>query len=106
MPDHIHLLIGIGPNCCLSDLVRDVKSGSSKYINDNKFVRGHFEWQSGFGAFSLGHSQLERIFAYIRNQEEHHQKKTFLEEYLEFLSSYQIEFKEDYLFDSISTMED
>jgi len=102
MPDHVHLLIGLKPDICLSDLIRDVKSGSSKHINDNRFVAGKFEWQKGFGAFSLGHSQLDTIFAYIRNQENHHQKKTFLEEYVQLLDLYQIDYKTDYLFEAIS----
>jgi len=102
MPDHVHLLIGLKPDICISDLIREVKSGSSKHINDNRFVAGKFEWQKGFGAFSLGHSQLDTIFAYIRNQENHHQKKTFLEEYVELLDLYQIDYKTDYLFEAIS----
>ena len=102
MPDHVHALVGIKPDICLSDLVRDVKAGSSKYINDSKLVKGRFEWQNGFGAFSLGHSQLDAVFAYIRNQEEHHHKKTFAEEYTEFLDLYQIEYKSDYLFEAVN----
>jgi putative transposase len=101
MPDHIHLLIGIKPNCNLSDLVRDVKAGSSKHINESRWTAGRFEWQEGFGAFSLGHSQLDTIFAYIRNQEEHHRKKTFKEEYTEFLEAYKIEYQPQFLFDEI-----
>jgi putative transposase len=101
MPDHIHLLIGIKPNCNLSDLVRDVKAGSSKHINESRWTAGRFEWQEGFGAFSLGHSQLDTIFTYIRNQEEHHRKKTFKEEYTEFLEAYKIEYQPQFLFDEI-----
>ncbi len=101
MPDHVHLLVGIKPTCSLSDLVRDVKAGSSKHINDNKWVKGRFEWQEGFGAFSLGHSQLDTVFSYIRNQEEHHRKKTFLEEYQEFLRLYQVDYQAEYIFKEI-----
>lgn len=101
MPDHIHLLVGVKPNCSLSDLVRDIKAGSSKYVNDHKWVIGRFEWQEGFGAFSLGQSQLDDIFSYIRNQEEHHQKKSFMEEYQEFLKLYQVDYKTEYLFEKV-----
>lgn len=101
MPDHIHLLVGVKPNCSLSDLVRDIKAGSSKYVNDHKWVIGRFEWQEGFGAFSLGQSQLDDIFSYIRNQEEHHQKKSFMEEYKEFLKLYQVDYKTEYLFENV-----
>lgn len=99
MPDHIHLLIGTKPDCMLSDLVRDIKANSSKWINEKKFITGKFEWQTGFGAFTLGQSQIPRIVNYIKNQEEHHKKKTFKNEYIAFLKAYEIEFKNEYLFD-------
>ena len=99
MPDHIHILIGLKPDCVLSDLVRDIKANSSKWINENKFVLGKFEWQTGFGAFSVSQSQVQTIINYILNQEEHHKKKTFREEYIEFLNAYQIDFKKEYIFD-------
>jgi len=99
MPDHLHLLIGMKPDACLSDLVRDIKANSSKFINEQKWVLGKFEWQTGFGAFTLGHSQLDTAVAYIKNQEEHHKTKTFREEYLDFLKRYHIDFKTDYIFD-------
>ncbi|HNR74042.1 MAG TPA: IS200/IS605 family transposase [Cyclobacteriaceae bacterium] len=98
MPDHVHLLIGMKPDAKLSDLVRDIKANSSKFINEQKFVRSKFEWQTGFGAFTLGHSQLDTIVAYIKNQEEHHKKKSFREEYLDFLERYEIDFKPEYIF--------
>lgn len=84
MPDHIHILPGIKPDCALSELVRDIKANTSKFINEKKWVAGKFEWQKGFGAFTLGHSQLGAIISYIEKQEEHHHKKSFKEEYLEF----------------------
>ena len=99
MPDHVHILIGFKPTTNLSDLVRDIKAGSSKFINDNKWVQGKFNWQEGFGAFSYGHSQLDVIIAYINNQEAHHKKKTFREEYLEFLEKFNVEYNEKYLFE-------
>ena len=99
MPDHIHILIGLKPDCVLSDLVRDIKANSSKWINENKFVLGKFEWQTGFGAFSVSQSQVQTVINYILNQEEHHKKKTFREEYIEFLNAYQIDLKKEYIFD-------
>jgi putative transposase len=103
MPDHLHILIGIKPDCNLSDLVRDIKANSSKWINENKFVIGKFEWQNGFGAFSVSSSQVQTVVNYIINQKEHHQKKTFREEYIEFLNAYQIEYKPEYIFDDYGT---
>ena len=99
MPDHIHILIGLKPDCNLSDLLRDIKSNSSKWINENKNVIGKFEWQTGFGAFSVSQSQLQVVINYILNQEEHHRKKSFREEYIDFLNAYQIDFKPEYIFD-------
>jgi len=101
MPDHIHLLIGMKPDANLSDLIRDVKANASKFINEKKFVLGKFEWQTGFGAFTLGQSQLNTIINYIRTQENHHQTKSFREEYVEFLKRYEIVYKTEYVFDEI-----
>lgn len=96
--DHVHLLVGIRPAQSISDLMQDVKGGSSKWINDNKLVQGRFEWQEGYGAFSYSKSQLPTVIRYIQNQEVHHQKKTFQEEYLEFLREFDIEYDERYVF--------
>jgi putative transposase len=101
MPDHVHILIGLKPDKSISDLVRDIKANSSKFINDKKWINGKFEWQTGFGAFSYSHSQLTNVINYIRNQEEHHKTKTFKEEYIEFLKLFQVDFKNEYLFDEI-----
>ena len=101
MPDHIHLLIGFKPDCSLSDLVRDIKANSSKFINEKKWIPGKFEWQTGFGAFTVGQSQIDKVVNYILTQEEHHKKKTFREEYVEFLNAYQIDFKTEYIFEDI-----
>ena len=98
MPNHIHLLIGTKPNCNLSDLIRDIKSNSSKWINEKQFTNGKFEWQIGFGAFSIGQSQLPKIINYIKKQEEHHRTKTFKEEYINFLNAYDIDYKTEYIF--------
>ena len=98
MPDHAHLLMGLKPNMPLSDLVRDVKSDSSVFINGKGWIRGKFRWQEGFGGFSCGQSQLSAVVEYIRNQESHHRKKTFKDEYLAFLRRYKIEYDEKYVF--------
>lgn len=101
MPDHIHILVGIKPDISLSDLVRDIKSSSSKFINEQKWINGKFEWQTGFGAFSYGHSQLNNVIKYIENQEEHHKTKTFGEEYTAFLKLFNIDFRNEYLFEDV-----
>ncbi len=101
MPDHTHILVGLKPSIAISDLVRDIKAGSSKFITDNNWVRGKFSWQQGFGAFSYSRSQIDTVIKYILNQEEHHMKKTFKEEYIDFLKKFEIEYDEKYLFDWI-----
>ena len=98
MSDHIHILIGIHPTQSLSDLIQDIKTSSSKWINDMKFIKGKFEWQSGYGAFTYGKSQIQIVAAYIENQEKHHSKKTFKEEYIEFLKKFEIDYNENYIF--------
>ncbi|WP_264531740.1 IS200/IS605 family transposase [Flavobacterium sp. N502540] len=102
MPDHIHILVGLKPDKSISDLVRDIKANSSKFINDKKWINGKFEWQNGFGAFSYSHSHLANIIRYIENQEEHHKAKTFKEEYIGFLESFNVDFKNEYLFDDVN----
>ena len=99
MPDHIHAFIGLKPAMAISDLVRDIKNNSSKFINDHRFVRGKFGWQNGYGSFSYSHSQIEKVYNYILSQEEHHSRKTFRQEYLELLNAYKIEYDENYLFE-------
>jgi putative transposase len=101
MPDHIHILVGLKASVSISDLVRDIKTGSSKYINDNKWVMGKFNWQEGFGAFSYSKSHIDNVVKYIINQEEHHKAKSFKEEYIEFLEKFDIEYDEKYLFEWI-----
>lgn len=101
MPDHIHAFVGLRPAMSISDLVRDVKNNSSNFINDKKFVKGKFSWQDGYGAFSYAHSQINNVYQYILNQEKHHRKKSFREEYLEFLKKFEIEYEEKYLFNWI-----
>lgn len=99
MADHVHILIGLSPSMALSDLVRDIKSNSSLFINQKQWTRGKFNWQKGFGGFSYGHSQLDQVIAYIENQEQHHRRKSFREEYLELLDKFQIKFEPQYLFE-------
>lgn len=99
MPDHIHAFIGLRPVMALSDLVRDIKNNSSKFINDRTLVKGKFAWQEGYGAFSYSHSHIGNVYNYILNQERHHKKKTFKEEYLQFLKKFEVEFDEKYMFD-------
>ena len=98
MPDHIHCFIGLKPSIAISDLVRDIKNNSSKFINDKKLVRGKFSWQEGYGAFSYSHSHIQNVYNYILNQEDHHKRKTFKEEYLELLKKFKIDYNENYLF--------
>lgn len=100
MPDHIHLLIGMKPSSCLSDLVREIKKSSNEFIKEKNFCKNKFQWQEGFGAFSYSQSDLGNVIRYIQNQKEHH-KKTFKEEYIEFLTKFEIEFKNEYLFEWI-----
>ncbi|MEP6912633.1 MAG: IS200/IS605 family transposase [bacterium] len=101
MPDHLHILIGLRPAMALADLVRDIKSDSSDFINKNKWIRGRFSWQEGYGAFSYGHSQLDTIIRYIQNQEKHHKRRSFKDEYLAWLKKYEIPFEEKYVFEFI-----
>lgn len=98
MPDHIHLLIGLRPSQSLSDLMKQVKGDSSEWINKKGFTRNRFSWQAGYGAFSYAKSQLPNLIRYIQNQEEHHRKKTFTEEYLDFLKAFEMEYDERYVF--------
>jgi REP element-mobilizing transposase RayT len=97
--DHIHAFIGLKPSMAISDLVRDIKNNSSNFINDNKYLHNKFQWQEGYGVFSYSHSHIDHVYNYILNQEEHHRKKSFREEYLDFLQKFKIEFDEKYLFE-------
>jgi len=99
--DHVHVFVGLKPSMKISDLIRDVKNNSSKFINESGFLTTKFNWQEGYGAFSYAHSQIENVYNYILNQEAHHKKKTFREEYLEFLDKFEIEHDEKYLFNWI-----
>ncbi len=102
MPDHIHAFIGLRPSMSVSDLVRDIKNNSTNFINEKKLVRKKFSWQDGYGVFSYSHSQIDSVYNYILNQEKHHRKKTFREEYIDFLNKFAVEYNEKYLFDWIN----
>ena len=101
MPDHVHILIGLRPSMALADLVQEIKSDSTNFINRNKWVHGRFSWQEGYGAFSYGHSQLNTIIRYIQNQEKHHNRRSFKSEYLSLLRKFDIAFEEKYVFEFI-----
>lgn len=96
--DHIHILFALNPKLALSDLIRDVKANSSKFINERRFIRGKFYWQEGFGAFSYSRSQIDKVAKYILNQEEHHNSRSFKDEYVELLSKFAVDYDDKYLF--------
>lgn len=100
-PDHTHLFVGFKPSVLIADFVKEIKVESNEFINKKNWIRGKFSWQEGYGVFSYAHSQIDHVAKYILNQEEHHQKKTFKEEYIEFLKKFQIDYKEEFLFDFI-----
>ena len=97
--DHVHILIGLKPAMALADLVREIKADSSNFVNEQRFLRGKFSWQEGYGAFSYGHSQLDTIIRYIQNQDQHHQRSSFKREYLTLRRKFDIAFEEKYVFD-------
>ena len=99
--DHVHILIGLRPAMALADLVQEIKADSTNFINKNRWVRGRFNWQEGYGAFSYGHSQLDTIIRYIQNQEKHHKRRSFKNEYLTLLRKFDIAFEDKYVFDFI-----
>lgn len=98
MPDHVHVFFGMRPVQSLSDLMQDVKGDSSRWINEKGFVKTKFSWQEGYGAFSYSKSHVNNVISYIRNQEEHHRKKTFIEEYNELLEKFEVEYDQRYIF--------
>lgn len=98
MPDHVHILFGLRPSQSVAALLQDVKQYSSVWINERRLVRGRFSWQEGYGAFSYAKSQLPVIIRYIQNQEEHHRRKTFIEEYKVMLDEFGIEYDRRYIF--------
>ena len=97
--DHIHIFIGLKPSCCISDLVREIKKSSNKWIKENNLTKFKFEWQEGFGAFSYSESSINNVYHYVLNQKQHHKKTTFKEEYYKLLKEFNVEFEPKYLFD-------
>ena len=101
MPDHLHIAVGYKPHQLIPELLQDIKGNSSGWINKQKFVKGKFKWQEGYGAFSFSHSHIDRVVKYIINQENHHKKKTFGQEYVELLKKYNIEYDERYILKNV-----
>lgn len=102
MPDHIHIFFGMRPTQSVSNLMKQVKQDSSKWINQRRLVLGKFSWQAGYGAFSYTKSDVDKVIHYIQNQEEHHKKLTFKEEYINLLTEFKIDYNDQYLFEFIS----
>lgn len=101
MPDHAHIFVGLNPSQSISDLVRDIKTNSSAFVTEKEYVHQKFNWQEGYGAFSYAQSQVDAVVKYILNQEAHHKKETFRQEYTNFLKKFNVEYNEKYLFDWI-----
>lgn len=99
--DHVHCLFGLKPVVSISELMKTVKAKSSKYINDHNLTKVRFEWQEGYGVFSYSLSQIENVYQYIANQEKHHKKQMFREEYLEFLEKFKVSYDERYIFEDL-----
>jgi len=99
MPDHTHLFVGFKPTILISDFVKEIKIESNGFVNSKNWVRGKFNWQEGYGVFSYSHSHIDAVVKYVLNQEEHHQQKTFKQEYLQMLNKAEIPYEERYLFD-------
>jgi REP element-mobilizing transposase RayT len=105
MPDHVHILIRLKPDMALLDLVGDINTDSTNHINRQRWVAGRFSWQEGFGAFSYSHSQLDAVIHYIQNQEQHHKKRSFREEYLDLLEKFRVAHDERYIFKPVEETE-
>ena len=101
MPDHAHILIGQRPDSSLSDLVGGIKAGSTNFINRNRWIKGRFNWQEGFGAFSYSHSQLTAVIQYIQKQQAHHRRRSFHDEYVALLDRFNVPYDERYIFKAI-----
>jgi putative transposase len=101
MPNHIHIFVGYKPHQLIPDLLQDIKGSSSAWINSKKLVKGKFSWQEGYGAFSYSHSHIDAVVKYIVNQEQHHKKRTFREEYIGLLESFHIDYNEKYILQDI-----
>lgn len=101
MPDHIHIFVGFKPTILISDFVKEIKLQSNEFINSKNWIKGRFQWQEGYGAFSYSQSHIDSVIKYIQNQEIHHQKRTFKQEYMALLEKFEVPFEERYLFDFI-----
>jgi putative transposase len=101
MPDHTHLFVGIKPTVLISDFVKEIKVESNEFVNNKKWIKGKFSWQEGYGVFSYSHSQISQVCNYIANQESHHKKSTFKQEYHDLLTKFEVPFEEKYLFDFV-----
>ncbi|MDB5157635.1 MAG: Transposase like protein [Mucilaginibacter sp.] len=101
MPDHVHLFVGFKPTIAISDFVKEIKVESNEFINNKNWIKGKFSWQEGYGVFSYSQSHIDAVIKYVLNQEAHHQKKTFRQEYLDLLEKFEISFEERFLFDFI-----
>lgn len=99
--DHVHCFLSLKPVVSVSELMKTVKAKSSKYINDNKLTKEHFGWQDGYGVFSYAQSQIDRVYKYVQNQEAHHKKQTFLDEYVDFLKKFKIDYEEQHIFQKL-----
>jgi len=97
--DHVHLLMSLSREMAVAEIVRLIKSNSSNWIHDSFSARREFAWQGGYGAFAVSFSQIESVKHYLAHQEEHHRKKTFQEEFIEFLQRHEIEYDLRYLWD-------
>lgn len=100
-PNHLHIFIGYKPHQLIPELLQDIKGSSSGFINNKQFVKGKFNWQEGYGAFSYSHSHTDNVVKYIMNQEEHHKKRTFKEEYIELLEKFNIAYDEKYILNDV-----
>ena len=99
MSDHIHIFIGMKPSCCISDLVREIKKASNRFIREREFTRYHFDWQNGYASFSYSYSALNDVIKYIMNQKEHHKQVSFKMEYEKFIKDFNVDYRHEFLFD-------
>ena len=98
-PDHVHIFVGMHPTIAVSKLIEQIKSGSTNWLNEKKYIAGRFSWQDGYGAFTYSKSHIDNVVKYILNQPEHHKKQSFKEEYLLFLNKFEIDYDDNYLFE-------
>lgn len=101
MPDHVHMFVGFKPTVSISDFIKEIKVESNEFINSKNWIKGRFKWQEGYGVFSYSHSHIDAVVKYVMNQEDHHQKRTFKQEYIDLLDKFEVPFEERFLFDFI-----